>query len=73
VALEGLLNDLEHHREPLLDRRLAGAVDRRAGVGSTVATSRCRRSACPRACVPDGEEHALGVTAMAWSNASSVV
>jgi hypothetical protein len=27
----------------------------------------------PRAGVPDGEEHALGVTTMAWSNASSVV
>jgi hypothetical protein len=38
VALEGLLCDLQHYREPLLDRRLAGAVDRRAGVGSTVAT-----------------------------------
>jgi hypothetical protein len=40
VALEGLLSDLRHHREALLDRRLAGAVDRRAGVGGTVATSR---------------------------------
>jgi hypothetical protein len=38
MVLEGLLSDLQHHREPLLDRRLTGAVDRRAGVGSTVAT-----------------------------------